>query len=313
MDESELTLSIDLHYFMDKEDLHQMNATVHNKCEANLIQILNHLGDIFDEDIQIDVSTLGEGGVIDKLKISLRSSSLRDMFLVLFGALINHFIGVAPSLDETQKQLNRAEIIKKIKEGDFSSDEIKFVIQNDPEILTQRNKYFETLSKEPHVTKVTCSSYAGVNADNRTCATIEKKDFSNQIVKGYTNVTRSEHKGTSVLVISPVLLQGSKAKWRGFFNNQDISFKIVDKEFLKQVYAKEIGFTTGTSLKCDLMMKTTTTYDATGQVTKSSLENEMSNITSWDDGIQVLHETKRYRRRKVEASQLSLFSDEDFK
>ena len=34
---------------------------------------------------------------------------------------------------------------------------------------------------------------------------------------------------------------------------------------------------------------------------------------SWDDGVHVLHETKRYRRKKIEESQLSLFSDEDFK
>ena len=179
MDDSELTLSIDLHYFMDNKDLHQMDATVHNECEANLIQVLNHLGDVFDEDIQIDVSALGEGGVIDKLKIKFKSSIAKEMFLVLFGALISHFIGIAPSLDESQKQLNRAEIIKKIKEGNYSDAEIKFVIQGDPEILTRKNRYFEELDKEKHVTKVTCSSYGGIDDDNRNCrsATIESKIF----------------------------------------------------------------------------------------------------------------------------------------
>lgn len=315
MDDSELTLSIDLHYFMDNKDLHQMDATVHNECEANLIQVLNHLGDVFDEDIQIDVSALGEGGVIDKLKIKFKSSTAKEMFLVLFGALISHFIGIAPSLDESQKQLYRAEIIKKIKEGNYSDAEIKFVIQGDPEILTRKNRYFEELDKEKHVTKVTCSSYGGIDDNNRNCrsATIEKKDFSRQIVKGYTNKTQSEYRGTSVLVISPVLMKGSKAKWKGLFNNQEITFKIVDKEFLEQVYAKEVGFTTGTSLKCDLVIKTTTIYDAIGRIAKSSLESEVSNITSWDDGVHVLHETKRYRRKKIEESQLSLFCDEDFK
>lgn len=165
------------------------------------------------------------------------------------------------------------------------------------------------------MTKVTCSSYGGIDDNNRNCrsATIEKKDFSRQIVKGYTNKTQSEYRGTSVLVISPVLMKGSKAKWKGLFNNQEITFKIVDKEFLEQVYAKEVGFTTGTSLKCDLVIKTTTIYDAIGRIAKSSLESEVSNITSWDDGVHVLHETKRYRRKKIEESQLSLFCDEDFK
>lgn len=313
MEDSALTLSIDLHYFMDDKECHEMDATVHNKCEANLLQVLNHLGEVFDENIQIDISALEEGGVIDKLKIKFESSVVKEMFFILYGALISHFIGIAPSLDETQKQLNRAETIKKIKDGNFSDDEVMFIIQGDPEILNRKNKYFEELSKENNVTKVTCSSYSGKKCDDHSRSiTIEKKDFPAQIVKGKTNTFESEYKGTSVLVVSPVLLQGSKAKWKGLFNNQEITFKIMDKEFLKQVYAQEVGFTTGTTLNCDLLVKTTTTYDATGKIVKSSSENEVSNITSWDDGIHILHETKRYRRRKIEALQPSLFSDNDF-
>ena len=109
MEDSSLTLSIDLHYFMDDKECHEMDATVHNKCEANLLQVLNHLGEVFDENIQIDISALEEGGVIDKLKIKFESSAVKEMFFILYGALISHFIGIAPSLDETQKQQNRAE------------------------------------------------------------------------------------------------------------------------------------------------------------------------------------------------------------
>ena len=69
MEESTITLGIDLHYFMDDEQRHEMDASIHNKCEASMIQVLNHLGDLFGEDIQIDVSALGEGGLIDKFKI----------------------------------------------------------------------------------------------------------------------------------------------------------------------------------------------------------------------------------------------------
>ena len=56
MEESTITLGIDLHYFMDDEQRHEMDASIHNKCEASMIQVLNHLGELFGEDIQIDVS-----------------------------------------------------------------------------------------------------------------------------------------------------------------------------------------------------------------------------------------------------------------
>ena len=114
------------------------------------------------------------------------------------------------------------------------------------------------------------------------------------------------------MVVSPVLLKGSQAKWKGIFNGEEINFKIVDKEFLKQVYAKEIGFTTGTILNCDLKVTSKTEYDAYGKPTKSTYEREISNILSWDDGKQILHKTKRYKRLKAEMSMPSLFKDSDF-
>ena len=64
MEESTITIGIDLHYFMDDDKRHEMDASIHNKCEASMIQVLNHLGDLFGEDIQIDVSALEEGGLI---------------------------------------------------------------------------------------------------------------------------------------------------------------------------------------------------------------------------------------------------------
>jgi len=313
MEISEFTLNIDLHYFMNDEDCHEMDATVHNKCEANLLHVLNHLGEIFDEDIQIDVSALQEGGIIDKLCIKFNSPAAKKMFLILYGALISHFIGISPSLDESQKQLNRAEIIKKIKGGDFTDDEVMFVIQGDPEILNRKNKYFEELSKESNVDKVSCSSYDSEDCYESTRpVTIEKKDFLRQIVKGYTETSDREYKGTSVLVVSPVLLRYSQAKWKGVFNGQDITFIIKDREFLEQVYAQEVSFISGTTLKCDLLVRTTTEYDAMGESKKKTLEREVYNITSWDDGSHFQNETKRYRRMKIEAAQPSLFSDCDF-
>lgn len=313
MEDSTISLCLDLHYFMDDDQRHEMDASIHNKCEASMIQVLDHLGDLFGEDIQIDVSALEQGGLIDKFKIVFKNETFKNLFLLLVGALINHFVSVSPSLDESEKQLNRAELLKKIKEENFTEDDINFLVKGDPEILTNRNKYYSALVNEPHVTSVSCSSYNGKSPNIKLAeARISKSDFSNQIIKGYTNCVTSNYFETSVLVVSPVLLKNSQAKWTGIFNGEEIKFKIVDKEFLKQVYAKEIGFTTGTTLKCNLKIISKTDYDAYGKPTKITYEREISNILSWDDGNQILHETKRYKRLKIDKSMPSLFKDSDF-
>lgn len=313
MEDQTLTIGIDLHYFMDNDQRHEMDASIHNKCEACILDALNHLGELFNEDIRIDVSALEEGGVIDKFKIILKNKTVKDLFLLLCGALISHFIGVSPSLDESQIQLNRAELLNKIKEGNFSNKDIQFLIKGDPKILTSKNNYYTELDKEPHVTKVSCSSYGKDKPEaKKTEAIINKADFSTQIVKGCTNTATHEYLGTSVLVVSPVLLKSSQAKWKGIFNGNEIKFTIVDKEFLKQVYDKEVRFTAGTSLTCNLKIITKTVYDALGKQVKSNKESEVSNITSWDDGNHILHETKRYKRKKIEEAMPLLFKDSDF-
>lgn len=313
MEDSPQTLTIDLHYHLDEEGYHQMDANIHNKCEANFIEAINHLTDLFDEDISLDVSALGEGGIIDKLKITLNSPTAKSAILILVGALINHFISPSVSLDDTQRMFNRAEVIKKIKEGNYTDAEIKFVISGDAKLLSAKSKYYKELDKEPHVMSVSCSTY-GENcpseAEVRT--SIDKRDFYKQILRNTTKSDIHNYYGTTVIVISPVLSKESKAKWRCVFNGKDESFKIEDKEFLEQVHNKEVGFTTGTSLKCDVKVVTKTIYDTCGDVSSSSKDISISNIISWFDDETFQRETKRYKRKKNEDSQLPLFQDEDF-
>lgn len=313
MENDSQSLTLELHYHLDEEGCHEMNAQIHNKCEANVIEAINHLADIFDEDISLDVSALSEGGIIDKLKITIKSSTTQAIFLTLAGALINHFVSPSTSLDETQKLLNRADVIQKIKDGNYSDEEIEFVITGDAKFLTAKSKYYNELCHEPHVTRVSCSTY-GDNCphDAIISNSIDKKDFINQVLKDTKATDTHNYVGTNVLIIAPVLSKNSKAKWRGVFNGEDVSFTIEDSEFLRQVNNKEIGFTTGTSLKCDVVIIIKTKYDSFGNISSQQKEMSVSNITSWFDGDTVQHETRRYKRKRIEDRQLSLFDEEEF-
>ena len=313
MEDSTQTLTIKLHYNLDKEGSHLMDANIHNKCEANIIEAINHLADIFDEDISLDVSALNEGGLIDTLKITLKNSTVNSVILILVGALINHFISPSTSLDETQKLLNRAEVIQKIKEGNYTEADIKYIISGDAKLLSSKSKYYKELDKEARVTSVSCTTF-GENCPSEAEISnkIDKRDFHKQVINNTTKSDVQIYYGTTVLVISPVLSKESKAKWKGIFNGKDVSFKIEDNEFLKQVYNKEVGFTTGTSLKCDVKVTTKTMYDMCGNVSSSSTEIFISNIMSWYDDETFQYKTKRYKRKKIIDSQLPLFKDEEF-
>lgn len=306
-------LTIELHYHLDKEGFHEMDAQIHNRCEAHILDAINHLADIFDENISLDVSALDKGGLIEKLKITLRNATTKSVFLIMVGALVKHFISPSTSLDDSQKLLNRAEIIQKIKEGHFTDSEIEYVISGDANFVSKKSKYYKELDKEPHVVCLSCSTY-GKNCPNEAVVnnSIDKKDFHKQVIKNTTKTDTQNYIGTTVLVIAPVLSKGSQAKWKGVFNNEEIHFKIDDKEFLQQVYNKEVGFTIGTSLKCDVRVISNIVYDICGDISTEKKEIIISNVQSWFDGEIFCHQTKRYKRKKIEDSQLPLFKEEDF-
>lgn len=62
-DSDDIVLSIDLYYVLDKEGLHDMDAEVHKKCGACVIDVLNHLSDVLDVDCQLNFAATQEGGV----------------------------------------------------------------------------------------------------------------------------------------------------------------------------------------------------------------------------------------------------------
>ena len=52
MEDSTITIGIDLHYFMDDDQRHEMDASIHNKCEASMTQVLTHIAAVFDEKLK---------------------------------------------------------------------------------------------------------------------------------------------------------------------------------------------------------------------------------------------------------------------
>lgn len=319
MDSNDTILTFELHYFMDQPDWHEMDAVIHNRCGANVINVIKNLADVMGVEIQLDYVVSLEGGVKDKLKLVIKKTASKvngiphDIFIVLISALLGHFISPAPSVDESQQQLNRAEVIEKIKNGQYTDEEIAFIITGDKKYIANRNSFYRNLDKEPHVTKVQCRTTGGGLPDNGSIPEIEKKDFQDQIIAEQTNTETQKYSGTTVMVLIPVLSKESDARWKGLFNNQTIPFKIADKDFLKEVFNKDVHFVAGTSLRCDFTLVTESKYDENGNLESQSRYGIVDNVTSCYDGEVLVHHTKRYKKAKADKRQLSLFDDDNFK
>jgi hypothetical protein len=105
-------------------------------------------------------------------------------------------------------------------------------------------------------------------------------------------------------------VQGKKSPaWRGIFNDEPIDFRLTDKDFLQQVYGKEVKFSNGTFINCDL--KTTITTNIETEETKMSREVTIVNNYGEDDNQikKITHRQKLKNRNAIKIPLPSLFDN----
>ena len=193
----------------------------------------------------------------------------------------------------------------------FSKEEAEILLKGDKQLKKWISKYYETLSKEETITKIEANIPTEDNQNNT--ATIEKKDFYSHVIQEGTSTTTEIINGTTIYIVSPVLVKGRKLPWRGIYSGLPIEFKIDDKDFLKQVYDQEIKFGNGTSITCNLLIETKTTIK--DGIEEVKMYYIVKLIMQWSDDEYFQYETKKYKRIKNEQNQpkqATLFSDDFF-
>ena len=118
---------------------------------------------------------------------------------------------------------------------------------------------------------------------------------------------KKEIVGTTIRILSPVLQQGHGKVWRGYYSAKPIDFKVLDKEFLKQVYDNEIKFGTNTVITCTLIISTMQKIE-NGEENDIKTEYAVKDVLKWEDDDTFQNYTKRYKKIKDDERQLTLFN-----
>ncbi|MDR0987936.1 MAG: hypothetical protein LBM06_00540 [Prevotellaceae bacterium] len=304
------SLVFQLHYFLEKENLHVMNANVHNESERYLLSAIKNLQKYIGDEIIVKTFPKKEGGVIDLYSIVIENIAphLDALFMALLVAWVNRQF--RPAIHKTEEQKNRLDILEKLRKGEYTEEELDYIIQGDPELSKLRSKYYQSISKDSSVSKIEAQTYSDENKNQGKEVEIKRADFSGHIINKVEYNTSVDVKAT-IYIVAPILVKGRKFRWRGLYINQPIEFRVEDSEFLKQVYAHEIKFGTGTSISCTLRIETKTIIN-----NASGFEDEIvtesyyvKDVYQWQDDDTFQYETKRYKKIKAEKLQLALFND----
>ena len=283
MNEEVKILTISLHYYLQEEGVHEMDALVHNICERQLLNMIYYLSKQCDCDVKVDIDAKEEGGIKDMIKVFAKSAA----FLILFEKGIDLMFN--PDKNYLDNTKTRIEIAEKIKNLQFTEEEVEALVGEDDALKKFTSSYYNRLSKEDKVVKVETTLTNNNDVNDSVTFTVHKNNFQDKVIKLDTQKNKTIITSTTLYVVTPILINGFPDRWKGIFNGENILFTINDNEFLDQVYNREVKFESGTSLTCDLEI---TEIIKANKVVKRTFA--ILYVRAWCDGNHYQTNTKRY-------------------
>ena len=294
-----------IHYYLNQEDLHQMDAKILNECERQLLDAFDFIK-AYTGDFKIEVTPKKKGGLIESFIIVAIIIGKSDTFKNLINALIQKFFS------STQTKLAnsnaRIELYEKVKNGTLTKEEAEELI-DEKKVRKCVSNYFKSLEKANTVTSVEASMKKEGDIEPFSSSKIIKADFTKKILSDTTTEDKTETAGTTIRILSPVLRQGHGKVWKGYYSGKTIEFKVLDKEFLEQVYNNEIKFGANTVITCTLITITKKKVE-NGEYTNLKPEYAVKDVLQWEDDYTFKNSTKRYKKIKADEQQLDLFNQD---
>lgn len=261
---------IQLHYFLEN-DGHSMNAFARNKAELELLRLLDYMSKTLSLDLTFETEALEEGGIKEFIKaVKHKKNTNLLIILAYFGGIFTDVLtGVITDfvtkdaelemLEKEEKKLNIEKIkleIEKLKTTDVESEKIDSVqnIRNffllDGKTKVLKSNFYSFLNDENKLTKISTLELDHDNSPISDEKFVSKSEFKKFIVKEI-ELEPKTISDAEIEVISPVFKKGNDS-WKGVLNGEPIDFKIKDQIFKQKVLNRQVSFTTGTKILCEL-------------------------------------------------------------
>ncbi|MFN3996185.1 hypothetical protein [Algoriphagus sp.] len=262
---------LQLHYYLENNS-HAMNAFIKNKAELELLRLLNHVSKTLKYDLEFEIEALEEGGILERIRIInkkkgktyvLALSIFGSIFTTILTNVISDYISKNKKLENLQIEVLEKESIKldyeikKLKEADYKDeDSLKKVILfllMDGKVKVLKSNFYEFLDNEQKITQISTLELDNNNEPISEEKIVEKSKFK-RFVEKEIELEPKVISNSEVEIISPVFKKGND-NWKGILNGEPIEFKIGDLEFKKKVLDRQVSFTTGTKILCELEIK----------------------------------------------------------
>ena len=257
-----LAEKLELHYYL-KDESHTMDAFVRNKCEAEILAIIEEVSNVLGFQVHIETSAYSEGGLREIWQILGRNNNQLTLVLTIVIIILSRIPIPDSELDDLKKQEAKLSIeekklsIEKLK-NELQTGKIKKEtaeaasnsMNGNLKVAARKSNFYKNLADYEKVTGVGLLPLDKNNIPTAEEEYVPQSDFRNFII--FTNTLPVETIDDAKLeIISPVLKEGNY-KWKGVYQDNPISFSMNDGEFKDSVLREEISFQHGSIIECVL-------------------------------------------------------------
>jgi hypothetical protein len=264
------------HYYLANES-HAMDAFVRNKCEAELLAILQEVCAIVGSSIKVETVPSEEGGLKEYWKIlGENGPQISATFTILTFVLAVITAGLSrvpvadPEKDAREKSIQELTIEEKklaieekrlaleklrneVKEGAITPETLEsaaMAAEQNLKIQSRRSNFYKQLSKYEKVTAVGFSALDSESKQVISERTVPRSDFAKYVLLDNSLPTEKVDPA-AIEIVAPVLREGNY-KWKGIYGGESISFSMTDADFKNSVLQEQVAFQHGSCIKCVL-------------------------------------------------------------
>ncbi|TMX54413.1 hypothetical protein [Vibrio alginolyticus] len=308
---------LQMHYYLQNGS-HSMDAIARNKCESEVLAIVQEIAKVLNTQIVIEAEAWKEGGLRDIWAFTNANAAVISVIVSIAGVVISRIPTTDPELEQLQKEdlklsilerrINLAKLQKEVEEDKVTQDTVEKVaslVDTNYKVVTRKSNFYKQLNNTPKITKVGINGLDKEGEEAFKEAMVQRSDFKRFILHSNSLPVQIEDNAV-IEIISPVLRNG-RHKWKGIYKGESISFSMNDQDFKRDVLSEQISFTHGAAIKCVLHIHRK--LDEVGDVVVTGYSVDTVIENGQESVFQETMQGKKYRHQKaLKDAQQDLFA-----
>ncbi|CAM1343315.1 hypothetical protein [Tenacibaculum aestuarii] len=286
---------LQFHYYF-RDESHSIDSILRNECEKEILYIFKEISETLALNLDLESLPTEEGGFIETWKFLGKNSAQITLLVSIAAIIISRF--PAENKELTKLQIENLKLDNELKRKELEKLNLEF-IQDEDKINTKVlidsvelvNKNYKIAWRKSNLYKK-LNTYKKIDSvevlrhkEDKPIGKprkIPKSHFSKFVLKT-DELPDLEKENAKIDVISPAIKNG-KFRWKGFYNEEIITFIMNDINFKQLVLKGNVHFSNKFSIEVEMTQERKINYDGNIKTTNTIVNKVIASI---EDGKRI--------------------------